>query len=92
MTLLNIPTREEKAAMLAKAICQIEDGELINVVDASFYAHGVCIGDFREIGWSERITTRRSMFWQWTGPHPVKVGGEIVQPEGYTEEIEMDWS
>lgn len=90
--MIKLLTREEKQEALKEAIVKITAGELINVVDASGFALGVCIGDFREIGWAERITTRDSMYWSWTGPNAIKVNGKVVQPNSYTEEIDMDWS
>jgi hypothetical protein len=46
----------------------------------------------RDYGWAEKITTRSSMYWRYTGPNSVIVGGQVVNSGGYTEEIDMDWS
>lgn len=84
--------REQKAALVEKAIEAVQEGSIIDVTDASYSACSVCIGDFREIGWSKKITTRDSMCWQWLGPTPIKVAG-IFLAYGYcTPEVEMDWT
>lgn len=83
---------EEKIQMIADAIAKINEGILVEVIDASGAAYAVCIGDFREVGWAEKITTRDSMCWKWMGPHPVRVDGVMIKPGECTEEIEMDWS
>lgn len=89
MTLL---TAKEKEEMIAEAIKRISDGEVITVSDSSYSALGLCIGDFRSVGWSERVATRRSLYYNWTGPAPIIVGSTMVQPGGCTEETDMDWS
>lgn len=83
---------QKKKQLIAEAIEKINAGELINVVDASGWAYGVCIGDFRDIGWSERCTTVNGMWYEWKGPLPIMVEGNVIQPGGCTEFVEMDWS
>lgn len=83
---------EAKNQMIAQAVEQIKSGQVIDIIDASGSAFAVCIGDFREIGWADKITTRSSMYWRWTGPTAVRVSGQLVQPGDCTEEIDMDWS
>jgi hypothetical protein len=41
---------------------------------------------------TEKICTRNSMYWHYTGPNSIIVGGEVVKSGEYTEEFEMDWS
>lgn len=78
--------------LLAEAIEKIKAGEVIEVVDASGYAFGVCIGDFRDIGWSSRETVRDGMWYEWNGPTAIIVEGKRIEPGGRTEFVEMDWS
>ncbi len=77
---------------LSIAIKDIQDGKIINVVDASSYRDGLCIGDFRSIGWSNRCADRKGMWYEWNGPNPISVSGKVVRPGGSTEYVEMDWS
>jgi hypothetical protein len=86
-----IPTREEKNQMIADAIANISAGVLVEVSDASGCVFSVCLGDLRDIGWTEKITSRRSMNWRYTGPNPITVDGKIINSGEYTEEIDMDW-
>lgn len=78
--------------LFAIAVEEIQSGNIPDVVDASYSRGHVCIGDFRKNGWSEKIVTRRSMYWHWTGPGAIRVSGKIIQSNSYTEEIEMDWT
>ena len=90
--MIKLMTPEEKTQAVEAAVAKILAGEVIDIVDASGCAYAVCIGDFRNIKWSEKITTRNSMFWHWNGPSAIRVGGAVVQPNSYTEEIDMDWT
>jgi len=81
-----------KQEQLNDAIARISIGQLIDVIDASGCSTGVCIGDFRDIGWSTRISTRDSLYYAWNGPSAIRVGNEIIEPGSTTEETEMDWS
>lgn len=90
--MIQIPTREEKQKMVSEAVANIAAGIPVHLTDASGSAYSVCIGDLREYGWAEKICTRSSMYWRYTGPNSVIVGGQVVQSGGYTEEIDMDWS
>ena len=81
-----------KVEQLQDAIARISMGQLIDVIDASYTSTDVCIGDFRDIGWSERVSTRSSLYYRWKGPSAIRVGGEIIEPGSSTEETEMDWS
>lgn len=78
--------------MIHEATLKIARGEVVDLAEASHSANSVAIGHFREVGWSEKITTRDSMCWKWMGPHPVRVDGVMIKPGECTEEIEMDWS
>ena len=81
-----------KVEQVQDAIARISMGQLIDVIDASYTYTGVCIGDFRDIGWSKRVSTRSSLYYRWKGPSAIRVGGEIIEPGSSTEETEMDWS
>ena len=81
-----------KQEQVQDAIARISMGQLIDVIDASGCSTGVCIGDFRDIGWSERVATRSSLYYRWDGPSAIRVGGVIIEPGSSTEEVEMDWS
>lgn len=80
-----------KQGML-EAIAAILHGEMINVIDASGTSEGICIGDFREIGWAERCTDRGGIWYEWNGPGPIQVSGQVIQPGQSTTYIEMDWT
>lgn len=84
--------KEAKELMFESAVIDITAGCVIDVIDASGCSEGVCIGDFRNIGWSTRISTRDSLYYAWNGPSPIRVGGQIINPGETTEETEMDWS
>jgi hypothetical protein len=84
--------RERKLQEIANAAKRISAGEMISMNGSSYSANNLCIGDFREIGWSERISTRDSLYWNWNGPSPIIVDGVIIVPGGSTEEFLMDWS
>ena len=81
-----------KQEMFEDAVARISVGQVIDVADASWMSNVVCIGDFRDIGWSERVATSSSLYYKWNGPSAIRVGGEIIEPGGTTEETEMDWT
>lgn len=81
-----------KQEQVQDAIARISIGQLIDVIDASWTSSGVCIGDFRDIGWSERVATYDSLYYRWKGPNAIRVGGKIIEPGSSTEETDMDWS
>jgi hypothetical protein len=84
--------RDRKLQEVANAAKRISAGEMVSMSDSSYSADRLCIGDFREMGWSERVSTRDSLYWNWNGPNAVIVSGVIVVPGGSTEEFPMDWS
>lgn len=90
--MIKLMTAQESLEAFEDAVAKIRAGELVDIVDASSCAYAVCIGDFRANDWAEKIVTRNSMWWHWTGPNAIRVSGKIVQPNSYTEEIDMDWS
>ena len=81
-----------KQEQVQDAIARISIGQLIDVIDASWTSSGICIGDFRDIGWSERVATYDSLYYRWNGPSAIRVGGKIIEPGSHTEETDMDWS
>jgi len=91
-TMIKLYTKEEKKELVFKAVTDIAAGIPVRLLDASGSAHAVCIGDLREYGWAEKICTRSSMYWHYTGPNSVIVGDQVVKSGEYTEEIDMDWS
>ena len=81
-----------KQEQIERACFLIKMGNLVDVVDASSSRDSICIGDFRDIGWSKRVATRDTLYYEWNGPNPIRVSGCIINPGESTEEIEMDWS
>lgn len=90
--MFTVMSKEDKQALFDEAVGAITMGALIDVEDASGSSNSVCIGDFRDIGWSTRVSTRDSLYYAWNGPNPIRVEGQIVNPGETTEEVEMDWS
>ena len=82
-------TKQEK---FEHAVAQISMGQIIDVADASWLANDVCIGDFRDIGWSKRVSTRSSLYYRWDGPTAIRVDGVLIEPGCSTTKEEMDWS
>lgn len=85
-------TKEERVAAMADAIKRMEAGEVVKLVDASYCSHSLCIGDFRESGMSTKNVWRTGMNWSWDGPGTIDLHGEIIEPGGQSEEIDMDWT
>lgn len=77
---------------LSEVIERLKSGEIVDVVDASGYALGICIGDFRDVGMSVKNTWRTGMNWTWKGPGSIRMNGVVYAPGSETEEIDMDWS
>ena len=90
--MFNVVSKEDKKVLFEEAVGAITMGALVDVVDASGSSNSVCIGDFRDIGWSIRVATRNSLYYDWNGPNAIRVGGTIVEPGSSTPEYEMDWS
>jgi hypothetical protein len=78
--------------VLEQFMSSVKAGQKPTVDDASGSAFGICMGDLQKIGWSERITTRYSMYWRYTGPEPIIVSDIELKPGDYTKEFDMDWS
>lgn len=85
-------TQAERKVLLDEAIEKLNAGEIVNVVDASGYALGLCIGDFRDVGMSKKNTWRTGMNWTWKGPGTINLSGELLAPGQESQEIDMDWS
>jgi len=85
-------TPEEKKTLFDEAVGKITMGFEIEITDASYSANSVCLGDFRDMGWSERIATRSSLYYKWKGPSAIWVMGNRIEPNQYTEEVDMDWT
>ena len=87
---------KSKSELLAKCIVEQIRGE----VSEAWYASGIspsiaqdklCIGDFRAIGWSERVTTRDTWCYRWLGPGKIHVAGTTYSYGEYLEEIEVSY-
>jgi hypothetical protein len=72
-------------------IKRLKDGEIINVIDASSFSYGLCIGDFREYNMSVRCTDKFGMWWEWKGPGTICINGVNYKPNTETKYVEMDW-
>ena len=90
--MIKIYSEEEKQELVLKTVANIVAGIPVQLLDASWSAHAVCIGDLREYGWAEKITTLRTVCWHYTGPNSVIIGSELVKSGGYTEEFDVDWT
>lgn len=90
--MIKLMSREEKAQAIADAVQKLNAGLTVAVTDASGSAYSVCIGDFRDMGWSKKITWRTGMQWQWTGPGKIVMHGETLATGDFSEEVDMDWS
>ena len=90
--MFEVMSKEDKQLLFESVVIDITSGCIVDVDDASGSSNSVCIGDFRDIGWSTRISTRDSLYYAWNGPSPIRVDGQIVNPGETTEEVEMDWS
>ena len=90
--MITLLSREEKTAQLLEAIEKLKAGEVIDVLDASYSAHSLAIGDFRSFGMSVKNTWRTGMNWTWNGPGTIRMNGRVYEPGDQTEEIDMDWT
>lgn len=77
---------------LTEAIEELKSGKILDVIDASGCAFGICIGDFRVVGMAEKNVWRTGMNWTWKGPGTIRMNGKVYEPGDETEEIDMDWS
>jgi hypothetical protein len=77
---------------LLSVIEDLKTGKVVDVIDASGCAFGLCIGDFRDVGMSVKNTWRTGMNWTWNGPGTIRMNGRVYKPGSETEEIDMDWS
>lgn len=85
-------TAEERKDLLESTIASLREGMIVPIIDASYCAYGICIGDFVSAGMAEKNVWRDGMNWTWKGPGTIVVNGKIVEPGHQTEEIEMDWT
>jgi hypothetical protein len=77
---------------LLSVIEDLKAGKVVDVIDASGCAFGLCIGDFRDVGMSVKNTWRTGINWTWNGPGTIRMNGRVYEPGSETEEIDMDWS
>ena len=89
---MKILTQTERDQKINEIVSKLKAGETVKLIDASFSAFGVCIGDFREMGWSIRNTWRTGMNWTWVGPGKVDLDGQILKFAGQSEEVDMRWT
>lgn len=85
-------TLEERRSLMASAIKDLEAGIMVPLIDASYCAYGLCIGDFRENGMAVKNVWRTGMNWTWNGPGTIVLNGKVLQPGQDSVEIDMDWS
>lgn len=85
-------SREEKMKQVEVAEKQLLAGEIVTVIDASYSAYSLAIGDFRILDMVEKNVWRDGMNWTWKGPGKIRMNGRVYSPNESTEEIDMDWS
>jgi len=90
--MIKLLTPKEKNQQVESAIERLKSGEILDVIDASYSAHSLAIGDFRDAGMSVKNVWRDGMNWTWVGPGSIRMFGKVYNPGDQTEEIDMDWS
>jgi predicted transcriptional regulator len=90
--MIKLLSREEKTSQILEAVEKLKAGEVIDVLDASYSAHSLAIGDFRTVCMAEKNVWRTGMNWTWKGPGTIRVNGKVYEPGEQTEEIDMDWT
>jgi|AntAceMinimDraft_5_1070358.scaffolds.fasta_scaffold134278_1 hypothetical protein len=90
--MIKLMSAEEKKAQVLAAADLLNSGKVVNVVDASYSAYALAIGDFRSVGMAEKNVWRTGMNWTWKGPGSITMNGTVYNPGEQTEEIDMDWS
>lgn len=90
--MLKLMSRQEKMKQVEDAQKQLLSGEIVTVIDASYSAHSLAIGDFRILDMVEKNVWRDGMNWIWKGPGKIRMNGRVYSPGEFTEEIDMDWS
>ena len=90
--MLELMSRDEKIKQVEDAEQRLLADEIVDVIDASYSAHVLAIGDFRMFDMSEKNVWRTGMNWTWKGPGKIRMNGKIYSPGDQTEEIDMDWS
>ncbi len=90
--MLKLMSHDEKVKQVEDARQRLLAGEIVAVIDASYSAHSLAIGDLRVVGMSEKNTWRSGMNWTWVGPGTISMNGVVYTPGSQTEEIDMDWS
>ena len=90
--MLELMSRDQKIKQVEDAEQRLLAGEIVDVIDASYSAYALAIGDFRMLDMSEKNVWRDGMNWSWKGPGKIRMNGRIYTPGECTEEIDMDWS
>jgi hypothetical protein len=85
-------TDDHRKKLLEETIERLKAGEVIELIDASFYAFDLCIGDFRSVGMATKNNWRTGTNWTWNGPGAILMSGEILSSGQESQEIDMDWS
>jgi hypothetical protein len=85
-------TRDERAVLIDRAIEDMRNGVIVDLIDASYCSYALSIGDFRDLGMSTKNVWRTGMNWTWNGPGAVRLSGEVLQPGDSSCDIDMDWS
>jgi hypothetical protein len=89
---MNRITADERKVLIENAITRMKDGEIVDLIDASYYAFDICIGDFRNVGMAMKNVWRDGMNWSWEGPGQIRMSGQILSPGQESQDICMDWS
>lgn len=71
-------------AHLREAVPLILAGKLVKAADASGHMDTLAIGDFREMGWSRRVSELGhhypdEMYYEWLGPNPIQIGNRVLK-------------
>ena len=90
--MIKLMSREEKMKQVEVAEKQLLAGEIVIVIDASYSAYSLAIGDFRILDMVEKNVWRDGMNWTWKGPGKIRMNGRVYSPNEATEEMDMDWS
>lgn len=85
-------TRDERMVLIERAVSDMRNGVIVDLIDASYCSYALCIGDFRDLGMSTKNVWRTGMNWTWNGPGAICLSGEVLQPGDQSVEYDMDWS
>lgn len=90
--MIKLLTTDERDNLMKDTIDRLNAGKIVDLIDASWCAYALCIGDFRYNGMAEKNIWRTGMNWTWNGPGTICLSGEILKPGQQSQDIDMDWS